>query len=160
MSSLHRSPLGSSSLLVTVLCALLPAVGCSVVKSDQPVEQTPQACCTEADPQLQHFQGCRVARRSCHKDERWWIRGYVTCTAVDEANCAGGRCCEYRPQYDPAAGQPPAETPAAAAEPDEPAPAPEPAPAAEPTPAADAPPAAVAPAPAEADGDDPEAPLP
>jgi len=29
-------------------------------------------------------------------NEPYWLRGAVVCTAVDEEECDGGRCCEYR----------------------------------------------------------------
>ena len=76
-------------------------VGCRPYEPQQPVEQTAQACCTRADPQLQHFEGCRVARGECRmrKGEKFWMRGRVTCGPVDPERCAGGRCCSYRPVY-------------------------------------------------------------
>jgi hypothetical protein len=74
---------------------------CSVIKPEASIERTPQACCTWGDFQLQHFKGCRIPTRDCRasKGERYWMRGYVTCGPVDEANCDGGRCCSYKPQY-------------------------------------------------------------
>ena len=171
MTTPHRPPNGRPllrSALVAFALLLLPNAGCTAVKKDEPVEHAPQACCTEADAQLQHFKGCAVSRRNCRREERWWMRGFVTCGPVDEANCAGGRCCEYRPQYDAGVGEGAAaagegEDGGAAddggtpeADPADAGPAPE-AEAEVPEDAGEA--EAPAPAP-EADGEDPEAPLP
>jgi hypothetical protein len=75
-------------------------------KPTQPVELAPEACCTIGDMELQHFQGCRVGGRRCKKGEIYWMQGSVTCGPVDEANCAGGRCCHYKPRYRPGLGTP------------------------------------------------------
>jgi hypothetical protein len=75
----------------------------------EPVERAPEACCTAGDMQLQKFAGCRVGGRRCGEREVYWMRGAVTCGPVDAGNCAGGRCCEYRPRYDPSIGAPPSE---------------------------------------------------
>lgn len=154
---------------------------CSVVKPEQPVERTPEACCTWGDFQLQHFKGCRIPTRDCRasKGERYWMRGYVSCGPVDEASCDGGRCCSYKPQYDANLAEPVENwSPPGFAEPtnnirekddapapSEPAPSPKTEPetgspaAPAPEPAPDATPAADAPE-ASAPADDPEAPLP
>ena len=109
-----------------ILFAFVLLVGCGGRhQPSMPVEQAPEACCTKGDMQLQHFSGCRVGGRRCGEREVYWMRGAVTCGPVDTANCAGGRCCHYRPRVDTAA-----ET--AAVEPVEPPMAAEP-PAAEPT---------------------------
>jgi hypothetical protein len=71
----------------------------------QPVDRAPEACCTDADEQLQQFAGCRVGGR-CRQSEVFWMRGAVTCGPVDEASCANGRCCHYRPRYNPDLGAP------------------------------------------------------
>jgi hypothetical protein len=148
---------------------------CSRINPEEPVERTPQACCTWGDFRLQNFKGCRIPTRDCRssKGERYWMRGYVTCGAVDEANCDGGRCCSYKPQYDEGLAEPienwkppgfaeptnnitppPGEAPAA-----DPAPAPATpeAPAADPAPPAAAPDAPAPPA-AEPPAEKPAAP--
>ncbi len=173
MTTPHRTPMARLSLrsaLVAFALSALPTGGCTKIKKDEPVEHAAQACCTEADEQLQHFKGCAVTRGNCRREERWWMRGYVVCTAVDEANCAGGRCCEYRPQHD-AAAQPAAQdaagvgeeaetkAPAEAVSPDE-GKADEAAMSEEDAGTAEQVAPAPDPAPAEADGEDPEAPLP
>lgn len=68
-----------------------------------PVEQAPEACCTQGDMDLQKFAGCRVGGR-CRQGEVFWMRGAVACGPVDDASCAGGRCCHYRPRYNPGLG--------------------------------------------------------
>lgn len=109
MTQPHRTPKARPSFPPAILVAALlglAAGACTAVKKEASVEFAPQACCTEADAELQHFKGCRLPRRNCHKEEKWWMRGHVTCGPVDEASCAGGRCCEYKAQYDPSVGKP------------------------------------------------------
>lgn len=86
----------------------LLAPGCRAVKPDASVEGAPQACCTTADFKLENFKGCRIPQRSCRsrKGEEFWMRGNVWCGPVDAGQCEGGRCCSYRPQYDPSLGKP------------------------------------------------------
>ncbi len=89
--------------------ALLSLPGCRVVSADVSVEGVPQACCASADPKLQSFKGCRLLQRGQCKsgaDEKFWMRGDIACGPVDEAQCEGGRCCNYRPQYDPNLSEP------------------------------------------------------
>jgi hypothetical protein len=90
-----------------VLALALP--GCSVIKDDASVDGAPQACCRAADSQLKEFEGCRILHRgSCkaRRGEKFWMRGHVMCGPVNEAECAGGRCCTYKPQYDPGINEP------------------------------------------------------
>jgi hypothetical protein len=90
-----------------VLALALP--GCSVIKDDASVDGAPQACCSAADSKLKEFEGCRILHRgSCkaRKGEKFWMRGHVMCGPVNEAECAGGRCCTYKPQYDPGINEP------------------------------------------------------
>lgn len=91
-------PLSLGSLL-----GLLVLPGCRVVKPEVSVEGVPQACCGSADSKLQTFKGCRILPRGSCKSrhgEKFWMRGDIACGPVDEAQCEGGRCCKYRPQYD------------------------------------------------------------
>jgi hypothetical protein len=80
----------------------LLAPGCRRIAPEASVEGIPQACCASADSKLQSFKGCRIPQRGCkaRRGEKFWMRGDVACGPVDEGQCAGGRCCEYRPQYD------------------------------------------------------------
>jgi hypothetical protein len=82
--------------------------GCPRVKPDVSVEGVPQACCASADSKLQSFKGCRIPSRGCkaRKGEKFWMRGDIACTPVDAGECEGGRCCKYRPQYDPNLSEP------------------------------------------------------
>jgi len=88
--------------IVSGLFLCLSLGGCRQIQPEAAVEGIPQACCTSADPKLQDFKGCRIPQRSCksRKGEKFWMRGSVSCGPVDEAQCAGGRCCSYRAQYD------------------------------------------------------------
>lgn len=123
--------------------ALVPA-GCGRISPTEPIPQIDQACCAEGDTKLQTFKGCIVGRKNCPKSHKWWMRGQVECTAVDEEACAGGRCCNYAQQYDKDLNEPledwappgfPAEDkPEPADDGSEPDPPPEPEP--EPTPVA------------------------
>ena len=83
------------------------ANGCKRVKYEdtEKVDLIQQACCLEADAELQHFKGCILRKGECPKSHKWWMRGQVTCSAVDEAGCSGGRCCNYIQQYDPEVGE-------------------------------------------------------
>jgi len=83
------------------------ANGCKRVKYEdtEKVDLIDQACCQEADAELQSFKGCILKSGECPKSHKWWMRGQVTCTAVDEAGCSGGRCCNYIQQYDPKVGE-------------------------------------------------------
>ena len=67
--------------------------------ASEPINAIPTACCKEGDQELQHFKGCRPDGR-CKSGEPYWLRGAITCGPVDEAACAGARCCEYRTQGD------------------------------------------------------------
>ena len=58
---------------------------------------------------LKNFKGCRIGGRRCGRGEIYWMQGSVSCTAIDEANCLGGRCCHYRPRYRPGLGELPKE---------------------------------------------------
>lgn len=108
----HRpTPARSGWLLPALGLGLLFAlgsVGCRPVPPEASVEGVPQACCTEGDTELQNFAGCRIPTRKCRsrRGEKWWMRGSVHCGPVDEANCAGGRCCSYQPQYNPDLSEP------------------------------------------------------
>lgn len=84
----------------------VPLGGCRTIKADATVDGAPEACCTKADFELKSFMGCRIPGRRCSGDEKFWMRGHVVCGAVDEAQCEGGRCCSYEPQYDPDLGKP------------------------------------------------------
>lgn len=90
-----------------VLALALPA--CTAIKDDVSVDGAPQACCTTADSKLKEFEGCRILQRgSCkaRKGEKFWMRGHVVCGPVNEEECDGGRCCTYKPQYDPGINEP------------------------------------------------------
>lgn len=63
-----------------------------------PVKMAPEGCCKLGNQKMTKFAGCRLTHR-CKDDEPIWIRGAVNCTAVDEAKCFGGRCCEFQPLY-------------------------------------------------------------
>ncbi|MBL4687784.1 MAG: hypothetical protein JKY37_24555, partial [Nannocystaceae bacterium] len=84
---------------------IVAAPGCRGVAPADPIERTDQACCAEADANLTHFKGCVVGKRNCSKKRKWWMRGDVTCGPIDTAQCADGRCCHYRQQYDPSIGE-------------------------------------------------------
>lgn len=102
------TPWGPPLLVAGLLAGLAVAGACQTIKPDAAVEGFPQACCTEADPKLEQFQGCRLTGGNCkaRKGETWWMRGDVACGPVDEAACAGGRCCHYRKRYDPSINKP------------------------------------------------------
>lgn len=90
------------------LCRIgLVAFGLSVLGStsckpkyapEDPVKMAPEGCCKLGNEKMTKFAGCRLTHR-CKDDEPIWIRGAVNCTAVDEAKCFGGRCCEFQPLY-------------------------------------------------------------
>ncbi|MCX4244620.1 hypothetical protein [Paraliomyxa miuraensis] len=125
--------------------------GCRTIKADAPVEGAAEACCTHADFELKNFEGCRIPGRHCGGEEKFWMRGNVVCGPVDAAQCEGGRCCSYRPIYDPSLGQSVSPEDAAATQPDAPAssepaePAPTPPPPAEPSAPATSEPAELSP---------------
>jgi len=79
---------------------------CGRVPPEQPIDFIDQACCSEADTKLSEFKGCLVGKKNCPKSHKWWMRGQVSCGPVDDAACAGGRCCTYLDQYDPEIGVP------------------------------------------------------
>jgi hypothetical protein len=94
-----------TSFPIPLVVLVLGLAGCGGRhQSTAPVERAAEACCTVGDAELQHFAGCRVGGGRCRQAEVFWMRGAVTCGPVDADNCAGGRCCHYRPRYDPAAG--------------------------------------------------------
>lgn len=62
----------------------------------EPVDMVNDACCRVANDSMTKFAGCRPTGR-CAKEEAIWMRGYISCSPVEEERCAGGRCCEYRP---------------------------------------------------------------
>lgn len=82
--------------------------GCQRLKPDVSVEGVPQACCASADNKLQSFKGCRIPSRGCkaRQGEKFWMRGDIACGPEDPGACEGGRCCKYRPQYDPNLSEP------------------------------------------------------
>lgn len=58
-----------------------------------PLSGHQELCCKDARADNRSFVGCR-ATGYCRTTEDVWVRGPVSCGAVDEAQCAGGRCCE------------------------------------------------------------------
>jgi len=77
--------------------ALALVVGCGPrFEANEPVDMVNDACCRVANDDMSKFAGCRPTGR-CAKDEAIWMRGYISCSPVEEERCAGGRCCEYRP---------------------------------------------------------------
>lgn len=85
---------------------MMLGTSCGKPPPTQPIELADQACCLEANDDLTAFKGCVLTRRECTKKRKWWMRGQVTCTAVDQARCAGERCCHYVGQYDASIGEP------------------------------------------------------
>ena len=65
---------------------------------EQPVATTPSACCTVVSEDMKQGAGCEVRKR-CTKDQTVWLQGAVTCSAVDDTQCQGGRCCKFKPRY-------------------------------------------------------------
>ena len=92
-----------STVFVRVLAAtaLALAMGASCKAKfapDEPTDVIPEACCKAISKDLKHGAGCRTTGK-CAKEEKIWMRGAVTCTAVDVDRCLGGRCCSYRQMY-------------------------------------------------------------
>ena len=92
--------------VIPVAAAIGLGAACGRISPTEPVELIDQAWCAEANPELTQFRSCVLGRRNCPKTHKWWMRGQVTCGPVDDDKCGGGRCCNYRPQYDPSVGEP------------------------------------------------------
>lgn len=89
-----------------LLVALAGLGGCRVVSPELPVSGSEELCCKAAASDNVSFAGCRVAR-VCRANESVWVRGDLSCGAVEPRSCQGGRCCELAVDEDEAQPEPP-----------------------------------------------------
>lgn len=94
-----RVRVAALSSVIAGLVALIGGTSCRPrYAPDEPVKMGAESCCKLADEAMTKFAGCRMVNR-CREDEPVWLRGAINCGPVDEARCAGGRCCELQPMY-------------------------------------------------------------
>ncbi len=81
--------------LLLSTCVGFACAGKKKFASDAPIESIDQMCCAKGDAESGRFGGCVVTDRACREETPLWIRGTISCGAIDEANCLGARCCQF-----------------------------------------------------------------